>query len=484
MIKFCSYFYHYLQLIYSVNQYISLYRINNSHNIVLLDNIIERVKSCGSVAIKFCQWITPKLEIMYLEEEDIVTDEKPLWLSKLEDLYENCNEHSIQYTFDHYKEVFLKDFNESYEILDSIGSGSIGQVYLIQDKPLTKYTAKQKYVMKIQHPNVKYEINFFRKFYRIMKIVPSINKLLSESFPFDINNFIDQFNEQSDFINESNHLLNFKEYYKDNDFIVIPELIKTSPSIMIMSYEEGKTFEKVEADKYQKYKIALLLGSFTRNNQHILNYHHGDLHKGNWKVRVFKDQHQLIIYDFGFCWTVPNHKISIIDDIADMFESSDKNPDKIDLNQMTDVFSCFLKYSLEDEAKIKRNIKIYLETHIDDIRPWNINPSRLFKMTVNLCISQNLLIDPMLIQSLILLIQCEKIFSEFRLTSSDKDEINSYEVYRSKYLDWITFYKTNGIFIEFTDFIVDMLNKKQTEINTIFDCIDMPDSIKILALNK
>jgi hypothetical protein len=70
------------------------------------------------------------------------------------------------------------------------------------------------------------------------------------------------------------------------------------------------------------------------------------------------------------------------------------------------------------------------------------------------------------------------------LTSSDKDEINSYEVYRSKYLDWITFYKTNGIFLEYKDFIVDMLNKKQTKINTIFDCIEMPDSIKMLALNK
>ena len=34
------------------------------------------------------------------------------------------------------------------------------------------------------------------------------------------------------------------------------------------------------------------------------------------------------------------------------------------------------------------------------------------------------------------------------------------------------------------DFITDMLNKKQTEINTIIDCIEMPDSIKQLALTK
>jgi len=249
-----------------------------------------------------------------------------------------------------------------------------------------------------------------------------------------------------------------------------------------MSYEEGQTFEKVETDKYQKYKIALLLTSFTRNNQHILNYHHGDLHKGNWKVRVFKDQHQLVIYDFGFCWRVPSHKIDRIDDIADFFETSDRDLETIDLNRMTDILSYLLKYSPEDENRVKQDIKRYLETHLDKIRPWNINPSRLFKMTVTLCISQNLLIDPMMIQVLILMIQLQKILSEFRMISSDTAEIHSYEVFRSKYLDWITFYKTNNIFIEFTDFIIGILNEKQTEIDTIFDCIEMSDAIKRLAL--
>ena len=91
MMKFCSYFYHYLRLIYSVNQYINLYNGNHEHNIVLLDGIIKRIKCCGSVAIKLCQWITPKLEIMYLDEKKIITDDKPLWLTKLEEFYENCN---------------------------------------------------------------------------------------------------------------------------------------------------------------------------------------------------------------------------------------------------------------------------------------------------------------------------------------------------------------------------------------------------------
>jgi hypothetical protein len=34
---------------------------------------------------------------------------------------------------------------------------------------------------------------------------------------------------------------------------------------------------------------------------------HGDLHKGNWKVRVKDDKIQLVIYDFGFCWRIPEY---------------------------------------------------------------------------------------------------------------------------------------------------------------------------------
>jgi len=467
-----------------VSTYINTFNETKQHNIILLDTIIERINKCGSVAIKFCQWITPKLEIMHLEEDDIINEDKPIWLNKLESFYENCDDHSIQYTLSHYKETFHKDFNDNYEILDSVGSGSIGQVYLIQEKPLTEFSKKEKYVMKILHPNVKYEIEFFRKFYSMVRYIPQISEILDEKFPFDIYEFINQFNEQSDFINESNNLLSFKEMYKKNDFIIIPELIKCSNSIMIMSYEEGIPYDKLEIDKYQKNKIALLLVSFIRNNQQILNLYHGDMHKGNWKVRLSDNgTHKLVIYDFGFCWSVPSRKISMINKMIDIFEKSDESG-LTDINLMTEVLRCLLKYDEKNRDIVYDTINNYLRGNMNMIRPWTVNPSRLFKMTVNLCISENLTIDPLLIQTVILLIQCQKIFEEFRITSSDKNIVTSYEVYRSKYLDWISFYKTYGIFTEFNDFILTMLNERQTEIDNIFDCIEMPDSIKALALNK
>ena len=65
--------------------------------------------------------------------------------------------------------------------------------------------------------------------------------------------------EQSNFINESNNLLKFQENYRDNDFIIIPRLINCSRNIMIMSYEEGVSYEDLVCDNYQKYKIKVLL---------------------------------------------------------------------------------------------------------------------------------------------------------------------------------------------------------------------------------
>ena len=160
MINLIRYFYRYSSLLYTLRIYINNYKQNGMESMIVLDKLIDKITSCGSVAIKFCQWITPKLEVMYLEE-DIQNNSKPLWLKKLENFYENCYNHDFEYTLNAYQASFKRNLLQDYEILDIIGSGSIGQVYLLQEKILTEYTNPQKYVMKILHPNVKNEIYYF-----------------------------------------------------------------------------------------------------------------------------------------------------------------------------------------------------------------------------------------------------------------------------------------------------------------------------------
>ena len=91
-----------------------------------------------------------------------------------------------------------------------------------------------------------------------------------------------------------------------------------------------------------------------------------------------------------------------------------------------------------------------------------MDPHRIFNMTVSLCINNNMKIDPLLIQSIIIAIQCEKIFSEYDMLSTDEHLITSKEVYRKKYLDWLSYYKTNDIFHDFSKLIIDKLLSTRT----------------------
>ena len=479
MFQLISKVYKYISLIYSIQDYANQYKKTDEHDIDKINNIITKVKNGGSVIIKFVQWMIPKLEGMGNYKE------KPQWLLILESLYEDCNHHSMEHAMQCYKETYKEDFNSRYEIINVIGSGSIGQVYLIQNKPLTKFSKSEKYVMKVIHPNVKKDIDFFDAFYKLCRYIPTIKTLLKYKFPFDIQNFIEQFREQMDFIKESNNLLRFKECYKDNDYIIIPELINVSESIIIMSYEEGVRFDDANINEYQKYKIAILLLSFSKNNMHILNFHHGDLHKGNWKIRIDENKNnKLIIYDFGFCWSVPEYKSEIIENIRIIFEETDKDTQNIAMEDMAKNFIYFIKYDEQNYSKIETSITEYLKENIDTIKPWRIDPRRILKMACDICIAKDLLIDPILIQSIILLIQCEKIFTEFDLVGTDEKELNSQEIFGSKYLDLMAIYNTYDIFRELNDYMKEILNDKQADICDIFEFTEMPESIKKLALIK
>ena len=482
----CQYLYNHVKLIFQIYSYTNYLEENQEHSILYLDQICETIQSCGSVAIKFCQWITPKLELMHTEENDLIDKDrvKPLWLRKLEIFYEKCNEHSTEYTLQEYERVFGEHFNDKYEILDIIGSGSIGQVYLIQDKPLKDYTARKKYVMKIIHPNVKYEINFFRRFYNLICKCPCIKNKIRNTIPFDILAFIDQFEEQSNFILESNNLLKFQEAYKDNELIVIPRLIDVSQTIMIMSHEPGESFEECKLNKYQKGKFAMLFGLFMRNNQSILNYNHGDLHKGNWKIRKSDedDNHKLVIYDFGFCWSVPRDLQPFIELTYDTFENSDKEHQE--LQNIADIMGSLVTYDRNDKAEFRKRVDLFVQTNYNDLMAWCFSPVKLFKSAVELCLLERILLNPIMIQTIVLAIQMQLLLQEYGLQSTAKKEIKSYEVYRGRYIDFLTFCKTKDIFHDYQKNIENKLNEKQTDVKGLFDFIDMPDSIKALALAK
>ena len=70
---------------------------------IFLDILIKNIQDSGCIAIKFTQWILPKLEMIY-----DLDSKKDIWFSKLEQFYEYCNIHDINYT----KKIYNEDFSE------------------------------------------------------------------------------------------------------------------------------------------------------------------------------------------------------------------------------------------------------------------------------------------------------------------------------------------------------------------------------------
>ena len=72
-------------------------------------------------------------------------------------------------------------------------------------------------------------------------------------------------------------------------------------------------FDDKDCSDYIKSQYQLLVKLFVKHNQYFF-FMHGDLHKGNWKV---KDDGRIIIYDFGYCWKSPKY-------LQDSFQKIDK----------------------------------------------------------------------------------------------------------------------------------------------------------------
>jgi len=449
----------------------------------ILNTIIHSVTDCGAVMIKFVQWITPKLELIYLDNNTILKDkDKPEWLTLLERYYENCEIHSLEYTKNEYSRVFETNVDDIYEFIEVIGSGSIGQVHLVHNKELN-----EKQVIKILHPDVKKQISYFRRFIKLLYYCPCLKSKLNQLFPVDIFEFINQFEMQTNLINESNHILHFYNEYIDNELVIIPKLIQMSASIIVMSYEPGLPFSELSINEYQKDKIVNLYHLFIRNNQNITNYNHGDLHPGNWKVRLDTNSstHKLVIHDFGYCWRIPVYKYNEIGTIFfDTFEESNNDiNDSID--NLSKLMYLSILYDKPDKVtgykdRINDHVKHYI--NINNITELTVIDS--LKATIDLCVNENLLLDPIIIQCYIIFIQGQKLFEQYGLMTSDKDSLTPYQVYRDRYLNILTFCKTYNIFPKYSKHIETKLNDKQLDIGDIFDTINLDDSLKNLALKN
>ena len=408
-------------------------------------NIINKyINNCGCIVIKCVQWLIP-----ILDKEDI--DDKILNI--LSNVYENNLNQDIKYTNKIYKYQFNKDISDEYDIIDVIGSGSIGQVYKIKCKK-----SGEKYVMKVKHPNIETQINVFKNIFTYIYNIKIFNKLFYKYFPFNLIDFLDDFYKQSDFINESNNILYFYHKYQDNPYIIIPKLIKTSENIIIMEYIDGTCLDDLDINEYNKSKIIILLYLFIRNNLLILNNNHGDLHKYNWKVSNDKlnNIYKIIIYDFGYCFKLTKLEYDNISMLCDLIVSNDEKMDN---------YNDFLKF-LYDKPLL--NINVEYNNRITE-------PSVLLEQILKISKGHNIMIKRYkVLNTLLLMSLVDTYFLKYNINNN-----TDILIIKKKLLDSYTFCITYNIFLELSSKLLKEYknNYKQTE---IFESIKFGDNIRNL----
>ena len=465
MIQFIKSLFNYIQLFYSsYNYYVNYTELKD--NIDEINRITNLVTTCGAVSIKFCQWITPKIDSL----EDKINNKDSFLVTKLKEYYENCPVHNIDYSIQQYNREFNEDIYRTYDIKKVLGSGSIGQVYLV----FNKFKNRDE-VIKIIHPNIENDIHMFKKIVNFLFFFPCIRNKYKKICPFDINSFIEQFEDQIDLVKEANNNIYFTELYRGNKFIKFPELFKISKNVLIMSYEDGFDFNNDIIDEYNREKLALVFNMFFKTNIMINNYNHGDLHPGNWKVQKYEDDYRIVIYDMGFCWKMSDSIFTELGpDLIDTFEDCDTDFDQ----ETTKKRLCkLLKLSIVSDIDYTDKIKIYIDDKYDSISPWKLCPVKLFKNVISFCNIENLMINQVLAQGFIIIIQVQKIFEENGLMSDGNNIISSKHIYRDRYISLLTMCETYNIFHEFSDFIKDKLNNRQQDINNLFDTINYDDEI-------
>lgn len=460
-------YYNFLNLLFNLSYIITLNYFNFNVRDSLYDNLYILINKNKCLTIKFTQWILTQVNINYDNYESY-----PKWLKKFNNFYEECEIHDFSFTRYLYYELTGKDIEDDYEINGDnvcISSGSIGQVYKLKHKETQIYHA-----LKIKHPFLEEYMQIPKYFIKsVLYVIEILFFRNNGTFPVDIEGFFLSLENQLNFNLEANNLNKMRENFKNNHLIIIPEIYKHNENIIIMNFEEGEYFDNCkDISEYNKYKICVLYILFYQQCLVINNFNHGDLHKGNWKIRKNIDSNNfcLIIYDFGVCYTFENHIYMInflraweeynVDDMSfNMYNLLKKNKK----NNLDDTFIDILKNMVADSQYKPLNLQI------------------LVKNILQLSFEHKFIVDYSLLNIFISCSLCESDLTKYKLMNINEiytvekhlKEKTKYDSYKSKTLEYINFCNSKKVFPELKVYYENLLKEKNIYSNSLFENIEI-----------
>lgn len=196
--------------------------------------------------------------------------------------------------------------NNGYEI--PINSGMISLVF----KGYKRESGKP-VIIKMKRNNIEYKLNNaienLQFFMYILSFIPIFNKYQIGEV---VNKNIDMIRHQTNFCEEVNNIIRFKNNCKNLKYVIIPhvyaEVTKDYPDFIMMEYIKGIKINEINEADYQAFAKQVMKFGFVTTIIHGVT--HGDLHGGNILFIKDKDdekyKHKIGLLDFGIVYDIEN----------------------------------------------------------------------------------------------------------------------------------------------------------------------------------
>ena len=257
----------------------------------------QRVYSFGTVGIKFCQWLSQRIDLL-----------SPNTILALEYFQRSVPEHAISHTLNSIEMGTKQSWKKTFMTIGKvIGSGSISQVHTCT------HTHGQHGVIKVMHPHI--QDNIDKNIEWFCFLVPCIQYIYPPTKIFNLKEFVNTISVQTDYISEATNQNILRNVLSMLDFVIVPQIYEYNTHFIFQEKCTGFTrqdicndYPEYIVDMAEKTQAAYFWMSYC-------GYIHCDLHDGNTLYMIDENDdsnNKLVILDYGLVFDLKGKKGRVV----------------------------------------------------------------------------------------------------------------------------------------------------------------------------
>lgn len=249
----------------------------------LVKQLVTSMGELKGIAMKVGQWMS----YIDFSQSDVI-----------QETFENLQIESPFLAQDQIVDLFLNEFKKTPLQLFKewnpipLAAASVGQVHWARLK------TGEEVAVKVQYPEI---LRVFQSDLKAVKLLCHLSSFLFGWVHPDLlfQEFKEKFIEECDYLQEASSLKEFRNFFSQQEEIVIPRLFPdyTTRQILTMEYQQGKTFKEFLESSTQRERNRAGEILFQFNYASIFKHHqfNGDPHPGNYLFQKGK----VVFLDFG-----------------------------------------------------------------------------------------------------------------------------------------------------------------------------------------